>query len=530
MNRLLRRANKSISVSGAATLLIATSMIGQLLGFMRIKLINANFPATGPGSTDAFFAAFKIPDFFFITLAAGALGVAFIPYLSDKFEKGDRRGAWQLSSSLLNLLMIIMGVVGLLMFVFAETLISHIVAPNLDPQQLHNAVTIMRFISLNPLLFTISGILMSMQQTIGRFFFYAVAPLFYNVAIIVSIFVFKDNVGIVGLGVGAFIGAILQLIVAMIGMFGMRFRYEPIIRWRNKSFHGVLHQLPPRSIDQGVDAINSIVETNFARRLGEGYITYYENAFVLHTAPVLLIGTAISTAAFPKLTERLSQGRPDLFQRDFLQVFRAMIWISLPVVVVGYFTRGYLARLIFTRDAPEIALIFGFLCGAIFFRVIYQILSRYFYAHKDTITPLVISLITISANIYLAYTLSRPGAYGVAGLALAQTLAAAIEILILLSVMVIRDRHLFTPAFLGGVARMFSVTGFAIVTAYLGISFLPLTVGDKGFVTLGSKLAIISISTFVVYIAMSSLFGLEEARPVINRVKKIVLKPIRIDW
>lgn len=530
MKRLLRRASKSISVSGAATLLIATSMVGQLLGFLRVKLINANFPATGTGSTDAFFAAFKIPDFFFLTLAAGALGVAFIPFLSDKLEKGDRRGAWQLSSSLLNLLMLIMGVVGLLMFIFAPQLIGNIVAPNLDPDQLHNAVLIMRFISLNPLLFTISGILMSMQQTIGRFFFYAIAPLFYNLSIIVSIFVFKDNVGIVGLGVGAFIGAILQLAIALVGMFGMKFKYEPIIRWGSKSFHGVLKQLPPRSIDQGVDAINSIVETNFARRLGEGYITYYENAFVLHTAPVLLIGTAISTAAFPRLTERLSQGRPDLFQRDFLRVFRAMIWISLPVIVVGYFTRGYLARLIFTRDAPEIALIFGFLSGAIFFRIIYQILSRYFYSHKDTITPLIISLVTISANIYLAYTLSRPWSYGVAGLALAQTLAAAIEIVIMLTIIVIRDRHLFTREFIGGVMRMFSVTGFAVVAAYISISFLPLNVGDKGIVTLGSKLLAITAITFTVYVAMSSLFGLDESKPVTSRIKKIVLKPIRIDW
>lgn len=509
---------------------MATTMIGQLLGFLRVKFINANFPAIGNDSTDAFFAAFKIPDLFFITLAAGALGVAFIPYLSDKLEKGDRRGAWQLSASLLNLLMIIMAIVAVLIFVFAQPLIEYIVAPNLSPEQLHNAVTIMRFIALNPLLFTIAGILMSMQQTVGRFFFYAVAPLFYNLSIIISIFVFKDNVGIVGLGVGAFIGAILQFLIAVVGMFGMGFKYEPLIRWGSKSFRGVLRQLPPRSIDQGVDAINSIVETNFARRLGEGYITYYENAFVLHTAPILLIGTTISTAAFPRLTERLSQGRPDLFQKEFLQVLRVMIWIGLPVAVICYFTRGYLARLIFTRDAPEIALIFGFLCGAIFFRIIYQILSRYFYAHKDTVTPLIISLVTISANIYLAYTLSRPWSYGVAGLALAQTLAAAIEVIILLFIMVFRDRHIFTRDFLKGVVKILSVTGFAIVTAYIGISLLPLNVGDKGIVTLGSKLVTISVTTLTVYITVSSLFGLEEARPVIARLKKIVLKPIKIDW
>ena len=530
MKKLLSRATKSLSVSGAATLLIATTLIGQVLGFLRLKFINANFSAVGDESTDAFFAAFKIPDFFFLTIAAGALGVAFIPFLSDRFAKGDRKGAWQLSSSLLNILAIVMGVVGLLMFIFAQQLISYVVAPDLNPAQLENAVTIMRLIALNPLLFTISGILMSMQQTMGRFFFYAAAPLFYNVSIIISIFVFRDNIGIVGLGIGAFVGAVFQLLIAVVGMFGTSFKYEPVIRWRNSNFRGVLRLLPARSVDQGVNAINSIAETNFARRLGEGFITYYENAFVLHTAPILLIGTTISTAAFPKLTSRLSQKRPDLFRRDFQRVLRAMIWIALPVIVVAYFSRGYLARLIFARDAPEIALIFGFLCGAIFFRIIYQIMSRYFYANKDTFTPLVVSVFTIGFNIYLAYTLSRPDAYGVAGLALAQTIAAGTQIIIVTSIMFVRDKKIFAGEFLSNLMKIFSVTGFAIVAAYIMITLLPLRSTETGFIALGSKLSAITLVTFGVYIGMSLLFRLDESQPIKRFIKRVILKPIRINW
>ena len=76
MNKFLTRANKRASLGNAAALLIVISLIGQVLGFLRYKMINANFPPVGPQSTDAYFAAFKIPDFFFFTLAAGALGVA----------------------------------------------------------------------------------------------------------------------------------------------------------------------------------------------------------------------------------------------------------------------------------------------------------------------------------------------------------------------------------------------------------------------------------------------------------------------
>ena len=325
MNRFLNRTNKRISLSSVAALLVASAAIGQILGFLRIKLINANFSAYGSESTDAFFAAFKIPDLFYFTLAAGALGVAFMPFLADKIQKNDKRAVWEISNSLLNLLAIVMGIVAIIILLFAEPLIRYIVAPDLTPEQLSNATAIMRLAAFNPFLFTLSAIFTSVQQAFGRFFFFAIAPLFYNAAIIVSIFVFKDSIGIVGLGIGALIGALLQLLIAFFGFIGLRYRYRARINWKNKDFRGALRQLPPRSIDQGVDSLNSIVETNFARRLGEGNITFYENAYVLHTAPTILIGTTISTAAFPRLNDRLAQGRSDLFRKDFLQVLRTIM-------------------------------------------------------------------------------------------------------------------------------------------------------------------------------------------------------------
>src|SRR5690606_15070471 len=105
------------------------------------------------------------------------------------------------------------------------------------------------------------------QQTLGRFFFYAIAPLFYNSAIIAGIFIFRDSIGLIGIGVGALIGAVLQLLIALFGLNGTGFRYRPIIKWKSPDFRLILRQLPARSVDQGLDSINSIVETNFARRL-----------------------------------------------------------------------------------------------------------------------------------------------------------------------------------------------------------------------------------------------------------------------
>ncbi len=527
MKKTVTRTTRRISLPGAATLLVATMMAAQMLGFLRTMLINGVFKDTGPNSTDAYFAAFKIPDFFFYTLAAGALGVAFIPILSERLHRSDRKGVWELSNSLMNLMGLIMFPVGLLLL-FGADWIMRGVNPHMSPEQLHNATIILRLISFNPLFFTLSGVLTSTQQTFGRFFFFAITPVVYNLSIIFSIFAFKDSIGLVGLGVGALIGAILSFVISLAGVKGLGFFWHPSIDLRSRDFRRVVRQLPSRALDQGIDSVNSIVETSRARLLGDGYVTYYENAFVLHTAPILLIGSSISIAAFPRLSERLAAGKVDQFRKEFNDVLRVLIWSALPVVVITYFCRGYLARLIFKRGAPEIALILGFLATAIFFRVVYTMLSRYFYAHKDTVTPLIVSIFAILFNIILVFTLANPDAYGAAGLAIAQSIVSGSEVAVLFIVIMLRDNLMFTREFWDSLGKMISITGFTIVTAFMMISILPLSLNDRGFVVLSFKLGSIVFVTLLVHVAVSALFGFKEAYSVIEKCKKLILLPIKI--
>lgn len=508
-------------------MIIGVTLVGQALGFLRNRLISTNFTITDPGTSDAFFAAFQIPDFFFYTISAGALGVAFIPFLSDRLEASDRKGAWELASSLLNILAIVMSAIGIIIFLFAKPLI-HTLAPNLPPDHLAEAVSIMRLISLNPLFFTLAGIITSVQQTFGRFFFYAVAPLSYNLSIIVSIYFFRDNLGIVGLGVGALIGGVLQLLVAILGLSGLGFRWRPTINWKNGNFRNMMRQLPPRSLDQGIDQVNSIVEVNRAQALGTGPVSYYNFALTLMNVPVMLVGNSIAIAAFPRLTERLSQNRPDLFKRDFLRILRAMIWMSMPIVVISYFARGYLARLIFGGASPQVALIFGYLTVAILFRIIYSMLSRYFYAYKDSRTPLLVSVFAIALNIYLAFTLARPSSYGISGLALAQSIVAVFEVTMLFLIILVRDYNFFNAEFWGGIIRIVSVTGFSVLASYSMVQVFPLTLGDRGIVTLGAKLGSITFVTLAVHILISAILGLEEAKNVIRKTKEFILRPINV--
>jgi peptidoglycan biosynthesis protein MviN/MurJ (putative lipid II flippase) len=159
----------------------------------------------------------------------------------------------------------------------------------------------------------------------------------------------------------------------------------------------------------------------------------------------------------------------------------------------------------------------------------YTIISIWFYAQKDTKTPMFVSIFTISLNITLAIALSRPKSYGVSGLAMAQSIVAVTEVSILTTIMIWRDKKLLNAVFWGGVWRIISVTGFSVVASFIMISLFPLGLHDKGIVTLGSKLFFISAVTFIVHIAVSALFDLEEVRPVISRIRKIVLQPVKVD-
>lgn len=516
-------------------LLVSATFVAQLLGFLRTKLVNANFagfPSDSPENAGVYFAAFILPDFFFFTIAAGALGVAFMPFLSDRLYKGDKKGVWDLSTSLVNLLSLIMLFVGVIMFIFADVLVKTIVAHGLTPEQQHNVANMIRILSLNPLFFTVSGVISTVQQVFGRFFFFAVAPIFYNMAIIASIYIFKDNIGIKGLAIGAAAGGIIQLLVVFMGVYGLGFHWRPRIRWEHADFRSMLRALPPRSLDQGIDQVQSIVETNIAssRAVGGGTaIGNFNTAYVLHTAPVFLIGTAISTAIFPKLNARLSQHRPDLFRQDFLRTLRLIIWITMPIVVVSFFARGYLARLIFAKNSTEIATIFGLLCAAMLFRAMYTIMSRWFYAQKDTRTPLLISVFVIGLNVFLAYMMAGPWGYGVYGLAIAQSIVAATEVLILGIIMLMRDRKLFDAEFWSGILRIISITGFTLMAGYISVQFWPLLINDGGL-TLAMKLMGIATVTLSTHIVMSAIFDLDEVRPVFSTIKRLVLRPIKVDY
>jgi putative peptidoglycan lipid II flippase len=354
----------------------------------------------------------------------------------------------------------------------------------------------------------------------------------YNVGIIVGTLFFTNGInifgwqvfdgGIMGVALGVVLGSILQLLVSSIGLLGMGFDYRFKIHWKNKGFRKVLSLLPARSLDQGIDYVNSIVETNLASRMVAGTVRAYQQATALSYVPINLIGVAISTAAFPKMAERLGQGRPDLFKKELQAVLRVIIWLALPVTVITYFGRGYLINFIKNGGDNLMASILGILAISILFRSIYYIAARSFYAHQDTKTPLYISFFTIGLNITLAVWFTMGLKLGAYGLAWAAATVSIVEVVILFTIMGRRIAGLFDLVFVHAIARMASATGFMALITYSTVAFFPLNADDQSFLSTFPKFVLIVFVSSLSYFILSRLLRLQEVNPIISRAKKIL--------
>lgn len=528
---IVAKANLKLSIPHAATLLAGSMLFSSLLGFFRDRLLNGYYLKTYPVGIDAYTVAFTIPDFMFVILVSGALSVTFIPVFNQRLSTGNKKSAWELSTSLVNFMALATLIASVLIIIFADPLVSYVVGPGLDESGHSLAVSMMRVIAVNPFLFAVATVIASMQQAVGRFTFYALAPAIYNVGIIIGTVFFTGGInifgwqvfdgGIMGVALGVVLGSIMQLVVSSVGLMGLGFDYQFKIFWKNKGFRKVLRLLPPRSLDQGADYLNGLVEMNLASRMIAGTVRAYQQATTLHLAPINLIGVAISTAAFPKMTERLSQGRPDLFKSELQSVLRVIIWLALPVAIITYFTRGYLVNFIFNGGDPLIAGLLGTLVVAILFRSIYYIAARSFYAQQDTKTPLYISIFAISLNIALAIYFTMGLNMGAYGLAWAQSLVAMVEVMILFAVMSRRIGGLFDVPFMRAIWRMASATGFMAVISYVAVQLFQLGANDQSFLATFPKFILIVIISMAAYILFSKMLHLPEVDPVLSRLKKV---------
>jgi putative peptidoglycan lipid II flippase len=529
-------ANTKLPIKSAAILLASSTLISALLGIFRDRWLNSLYYTTYPAGLGAYTAAFTIPDFMFFLLVSGALSVTFIPVFNQRLATGNKKSAWELSSSLLNTLALVTLIASILIMLFADPLIRFIVAPGLGEDAMSLAINMMRVIAINPFLFSIATVLSSIQQAVGRFVFFALAPALYNIGILIGILVFTGGInifgfqlfegGIMGVALGVVLGAVLQVIVSLIGLFGLGFDYEFKIYWKNLGFRAVLGLLPARSLDQGIDYVNSLVSTNLASRMSEKAIRAYQQGSSLHQMPINLVGVAISTAFFPKLTEEIGQGKEEDFRQTFRSALRTIIWMSMPIAVITFFSRGYIVSFIKNGGDSLMASVLGALVVSIFCRSVFHIATRGFYAHQNTKIPLIISIVAIGLNIGLAILFTLFG-YGPEGLAFAQSIGAVIEVIILLVVQHAQMRGLLlNREFWRGFIKTIFASAIAGAIAYSMTKFFPLRATDDSFFDTFPKFVLIASTSLLAYIIAGYFLGLSEVKIITAKLKKIIFRNI----
>ena len=528
-------ANTRLSVKTAAIVIASSTLISALLGIFRDRWLNTMYYDTYPAGLDAYTAAFTVPDFLFFIITSGALAVTFVPVFNQRLVNGNKKSAWELSTSTLNFLALVSLVASILIMVFADPLVRYVVAPGLNESAMSLAINMMRVIAINPFLFSISTVLASMQQAVGRFVFYSLAPALYNIGIIVGILVFTNGInifgiqifegGIMGVALGVVFGALLQLATSIIGLVGLGFDYNFKIHWKNQGFRTVLRLLPSRSADQGIDYVMSIVNTNLASRMGEQSIRAYQQASSLHSMPVNLIGVAISTAFFPKLSEEAGRKNDVKFRETYRSALSTIILISMPIAIIAFFTRGYVVNFIKNGGDPKIASVLGAFIIAIITQSLYHIVARGFYAKQNAKTPLIVSIAAFIVQVAAAILLSNWG-FGPEGLAYACSISAVFEVGVLLLIQN-HEGKLLDRAFWITAAKMTFAAVVAGMVSYILTKLLPLRATDNSFLATFPKFCVIAGSSLILYVIICALLKIQEVQPFIDRFNKIVFRNVK---
>jgi putative peptidoglycan lipid II flippase len=521
VKKILSSANKGQTLGGAALLMSVAYALSRLIGLYRDRLLASHF-GVGP-TVDAYTAAFRLPDLLFSLLVSGAFAVAFIPVFSEYLEKDKRDEAWEIASSLFNLLVIATLVGAGIIIIFADPLTT-LVAPGFDADRHRLAADLTRIMAITPVLFAISSIFGSVAQTFNRFRIYSFASVFYNLGIIFGIVVLSSHYGIYGVAYGVVLGTIIQAAVQILGLAGLGIKYRPHLRLRLIGVRRVMKLMIPRVLDQGIDQINYTVETIIGSGLAAGSLTAYYYANNLKNVPLVLFATAISTAAFPQMARRASAGTQEELISSYVKTARLILFLAIPSAIFAVVARGYIVRLLFGFGDASTANTLGWFAGTIIFTSLFQLVSRVYYAMQDTKTPLVVSILSIGLNIILSLILAKR--YGVIGLAMAASLVAAAETITLLVILKRRQNGFGEKRLIAGAIPMTVAAGAMAAVSYLLINLgMPLYANDKGFLIVGPKFAVVLFAAIVTYLSICLLLKVSEVRQLSSRLYDMAGRP-----
>jgi len=506
-------ANRQIA-RAAGTVMVAF-VVSNLVGLAR-QILVANAFGT-QSDMEAFNAANRVSETLFNLVAGGALSSAFIPTFAALISKSENKRAWQLASAIANLILLILTSLSFFAALLAPEIVRHILAPGfyVDPEKEALTILLLRLMLPSAVIFGISGLTMGILNSHQVFLIPALAPALYQLGMIFGVLVLSPSMGVVGLGWGVVLGAGLHLLLQIPILFRLGGKYYPTFGLKNDEVREVARLFAPRLLGVAAVQMNFWINTRLASQFPEGSVTGVVLGFTLMLMPQAAIAQSIAIAAMPTFSIQVAQGKINELRSSMAASLRAALLLSIPASFGLMILRKPLIELLYQRgefnqlSADLVSWALLWYASGLAGHAIVEILSRAFYSFHDTKTPVFVGICAMCLNILLSYLLSslfiRINWMPHGGLALANSIATAIEAALLLSLMRQRLGGLNAPSILTGAGKGILAALLMVVALYLWLGFCG---GFPIWFVVGIGLLI----GFVVYSMALSAMGVSEIR------------------
>lgn len=425
------------TLAKTAALLMVAMLLSRVLGYVREAVLASSFGATW--QTDAFWAAFTIPDFLYDLLVGGVLSSAFIPVFSSYLAKDKEEEAWEVARTIINLTVIVMAVCITLGMIFTVPL-TKLVAYKFSGQTLALSVKLTRIMLPAFIILSLNGLIQGVLNSYKHFTAPAIGAVAYNFCIIAFGLALSRQYGIMAFAIGVVAGHITNFLIEPPMLFKKVVKYyRPTINLKHPGVRKMLTLMLPAMLGLAANRLNLIVNQNFASGISAGSITALGIANRLMWLPLGVFAGSIAVAIFPTMTAQAAKKEINDFKHTVSMGVRSILLITIPASVGLSVLSIPIVRLLFqhnnfTAHATKVtAYALIFYCIGLFAQSAIWVVVRAFYALQDTFRPLLIAISTIIINVILNFTL-RP-IMAERGLALAYSLTGIYNLLMLFLVL-----------------------------------------------------------------------------------------------
>lgn len=407
MEKLLDRTkqlvfSKQTNMLASTILISAMVVVARIFGFMRYRILVQYFTKN---ELDIFFAAFRIPDLIFEILITGALTTSFIPFFV-KYDKNKEQQSVVISSIINILFYVLIGLVVLLSI--ALPFLVELITPGFPPEKTETVIYYSRILLIGQLPFLVLGnILTGLSQARKMFLIPALAPIVYNIFIIVATLLFAPSwhlfAPVFGVTLGAMGFLLIQLPVVRITQFGYRFGIQS-----SKAIWQFFRVAVPRIFTVIVAQIDATIDLTLTTLLGPGSYTIFYLAQHLQLLPISVIGVAYGQASLPYLSELAREENSEQFKKIIVDSILNLLFLTVPIASFFIFARTPLVRIFFGAQkfdweaTNQTAFTVSMFAISMPFHVIYYFLTRCFYALFDSRTPFYISFSAVLLNAVLS--------------------------------------------------------------------------------------------------------------------------------